>query len=419
MRHPALCLILLTLSLAPFAPAAARADADPATAWPQYRGAFRDGISKETGLLKSWPESGPRVVWRRPIGSGFSGVSAVGDRLYTMYADPNVEMAACLKADSGETIWETPLGPRFVEEFGDGPRATPVVDRDLVFALSSYGKLLALKAADGTKVWEVDLVATFGGRVPTRGFAATPLVAGDLIVMEGGGAAGKAFQALDRATGATRWTSQDGGAGYASGISVDVGGVRQQVFVRTGAGGFVAFNQAGEVLWRHPWQAGPIAMPVFVPPNRFFASSAEDTGATLIEVTAAGGKFTPHEVWNSRFMKNHFNSSLVMGKHIYGFDNATLRCIQADSGESVWVARGFGKGSLIAADGLLFILSDQGTLAMADATPEGYREHGRFQALQGKSWTAPTLAAGRLYLRNLTEMVSLDVRSAGKAAGGM
>jgi outer membrane protein assembly factor BamB len=358
-------------------------------------------------------------VWRRSIGSGFSGIAAVGDRIYTLHADPNTELAVGLEASSGKTLWETPLGPRFAEEFGDGPRATPVVDKDLVFVLSSHGKLSALKTADGSRVWEVDLVATFGGRVPMRGYASTPLIAGDLVLVEGGGAAGKAFQALDRATGQTRWTSQDGGAGYASGISVEVNGIPQHVFVRTGARGFVAFNSAGEVLWQHPWQAGPIAMPLFIAPNRFFASSSDDVGATLIEVKADGGKFTPQEVWASRFMKNHFNSSLFIGEHIYGFDNASLRCIQAASGESVWVQRGFGKGSLIAADGLLFILSDQGTLAVADATHEGYRERARFQALEGKSWTAPTLSGGRLYLRNLGEMVSLDMRAASGAAGGL
>jgi len=398
-------LSLLTLLLA----AAAHAAAGPAVSWPQYRGPNRDGVSPETGLLREWPAEGPAVVWRRPIGSGFSGVAAVGDRLYTMHADPNDELAVCLESGTGKTLWETPLGPRFVEEFGDGPRATPVVDGDLVFALSSRGKLLALKAADGSKAWEVDLVSTFGGRVPMRGFSSTPLVAGDIVIVEGVGTEGKAVQALDRATGKTRWTSQDGGAGYSSGITVTLNGIRQQVFVRSGARGFVAFDESGKVLWQHPWQAGAIAMPIFVPPNRFFASSGEDIGAVLIEVADQGGTLTPREVWSSRSMKNNFNSSILVGEHIYGFDNATLRCVKAASGEPVWLQRGFGKGSLIAADGLLFILGDQGVVALADASPEGYRERGRTQALKNKSWTAPTLSGGRLYLRNLEEMVSLKV----------
>jgi len=417
MPHPRRCWPLFVTCLA-LAAAAGGLVQEAFAAWPQYRGPNRDGISSEKGLLRSWPDGGLKAVWRRPIGAGFSGVVAVGDRLYTMHADPNQELAACLKSATGETVWETPMGPRFVEEFGDGPRATPVVDGDLLFALSSRGKLLALRTADGSKAWEVDLVATFGGRVPMRGFGSTPLVAGDLVIIEGGGSQGKAFQALDRKTGETRWTSQDGGAGYSSGIQVTVANVPQQVFLRTGARTFVAFDRSGKVLWQHPWPAGAIAMPLFVPPNRFFASSAEDAGSVLIEVAKEGDAFTPHEVWASRFMKNHFNSSILVGEHIYGFDNATLRCMKASTGESVWVQRGFGKGSLIAADGLLFILGDQGTLAVAEASPAGYKELGHMQALNGKSWTAPSLSDGRLYLRNLEEMVSLDVRGKGAPAGG-
>ena len=391
--------------------AVAYAAAGPAVSWPQYRGPNRDGVSPETGLMRQWPADGPTVVWRRPLGSGFSGVAAVGDRLYTMHADPNDELAAGLDAATGKTVWETPIGARFVEEFGDGPRATPVVDGDLMFALSSRGKLFALKTSDGSKAWEVDLVATFGGRVPMRGFSSTPLVTGDLVIVEGGGTEGKAFQALDKKTGATRWTSQDGGAGYASGITAQLDGKPQQVFVRGGGRGFVALDETGKVLWTHAWQAGVIAMPLFVPPNRFFASSGEDAGAILIEVAAKDGALAASEVWTSRSMKNNFNSSVLLGGHIYGFDNATLRCIKASTGESVWLQRGFGKGSLIAADGLLFILGDQGVIALADASPEGYRERGRLQALNAKSWTCPTLAGGRLYLRNLDEIVSLKVGS--------
>jgi len=391
---------------------------DASLDWPQYRGELRDGISAASGLLKSWPESGPAVVWRRAIGDGFSGIAVSGDRLYTMDADPSSEIAVCMKAGTGAEIWRTPLGPRFVEEFGDGPRATPAVDGEMVFNLSSYGKLVALKTTDGSRVWEVDLVGTFGGRVPRRGAGASPLVEGDLVIVEGGGSDGKAIQALDRKTGQTRWTSQNGGAGYASAIAATIDGVRQVIFVRTGSGEILSLSLQGELLWKHAWTAGVIAMPLFVPPNKIFASAADDVGSILLEVATQDGKPVAKEVWSSRSMKNHFNSSLLLGGHIYGFDNATLKCISAGSGEQKWVQRGFGKGSLIAADGLLIVLGDQGVLALADASPEGYREHGRFQALSGKAWTSPTLAGGRLYLRDQDEIVSLDLRSGQSASPG-
>ncbi|HEY3175628.1 MAG TPA: PQQ-binding-like beta-propeller repeat protein [Candidatus Polarisedimenticolia bacterium] len=386
--------------------------------WPQFRGARRDGVSAETGLARSWPDGGPALAWRKPIGDGFSSITVAAGRLYTMHSDAESEIAVCLKADTGEPIWRTPMGPKFIEEFGDGPRSTPIVDGDLVFVLSSHGKLSALKISDGSRVWEVDLVATFGGRVPQRGVGSTPLIDGDLLIVEGGGAEGKAIQALDKRTGRTSWTSQNGPAGYASGLTVTIDGVRQEIFLRTGTGEIVSLSSGGALLWSHRWIPGAIAMPLFVPPNRIFASASDDVGSILIEVTTEQGKGSAREVWTSRTMKNHFNSSVLVGDHIYGFDNASLKCISAASGEQRWVHRGFGKGSLIAADGLLIVLSDQGVLALAEASPEAYLEHGRLQALTGKTWTAPTLAGGRLYLRDQDEIVSLDLRPSGRASSG-
>ena len=383
--------------------------------WPQFRGPGRDGLSAETGLLRAWPAAGPRVIWRRPLGDGFSGIAIVEGRLYTMMAEGDSELAACIDPDTGKEVWRATLGPKFVEQFGDGPRATPTVVGGLVVALSSRGKLFALKAEDGSKVWEVDLVAAFGSKVPTWGFSGSPLVDGDLVIVEGGGAEGKAFQALDKRTGQTKWTSQNGGAGYASGIAVTIGGVRQMIFSRSG-GEVVSLLPTGELSWKHAWKPGGIAMPLFVPPNRIFASTVDDAGSILLEVGTESGKVSAREVWSSRAMKNHFSSSVLVGDHIYGFDNATLKCMTAATGEQRWVQRGFGKGTLIAADGLLIVLGDQGALVLVEATPEGYREKGRFQALTGKAWTAPSLSGGRLYLRDQDEIVSLDLSSSAAGA---
>ena len=382
----------------------------PTYDWPQFRGPARDGVSAETGLARSWPATGPKVLWRKPVGEGFSGIAVAGGHLFTLVAGPENEFAVRLDAATGAEVWRTPVGPRFDEPLGNGPRSTPTVDGDRVFVLSSTGHLAALAVADGHPLWEVD-AQKFGAPMPLRGFACSPLVDGDLLVLELGAGEGKALVALDKASGQVRWSAGDAPPGYSSPIAVDIDGVHQYVFVNTSGREIVALRPDGSVWWTHPWPPGSIAMPVFVPPNGILVSASADIGAALLEVKTVDGKPQVAEAWRNRVLKNHFSSSLVRDGFIYGFDNGTLKCVDAATGEQRWAARGFGKGSLIAADGLLLVLGDRGTLALAEATPEAYRELARVQALEGKCWTAPTLAGGRLYLRDESEIVCLEVAS--------
>lgn len=400
-------LLLLGAGLAP----AAGADPSIGVDWPQFRGPQQNGVSLEKGLLRSWPESGPKVLWKKPIGSGFSTVAVVGDALYTMAVEGENETAYRLRESDGEVVWRVPLGPVFPEVFGNGPRATPTVEKDVVYMLAAPGRLHALKTQDGTRLWEVDLTKEFGTAPPTRGFSSSPLIDGDLLLLETGGTDGKAVVALDKTTGKIRWSALNGKPGYVTPLAVTIDGVRQYVFVRTMDGEIISFLPDGTVHWRYPWKGGAIASPLFLAPNRIFASATDDVGAVLLEIGKADGKATVKEVWNSRVMKNHFSSPVLYEGHIYGFDNASLKCIVAATGEQKWVQRGYGKGSLIAADGLLYILSDQGELILAEATPEAFREKGKVKLLEGKTWTAPVLAHGRLYLRDEDEMVVLDVRN--------
>jgi outer membrane protein assembly factor BamB len=378
--------------------------------WPQFRGPQRDGTSAESGLAKSWPESGPPVVWKKSIGDGFSEVVVADGRVFLMLADDESELATALDAASGEEQWRAVLGPRFKEEFGDGPRATPVLSDGVLYALTSEGLLHALRAGDGGTIWTVDLVETYGSSVPLRGFAGSPLVEGDLLLVEAGGADGKAFVAFDKKSGEERWTAGERRAGYSSGIAVDIDGVRQMVFARTVTSEVVSLLPSGQVHWRYEWKSGPVATPILVPPNGLFVSSGADIGASLLKVETRDGVPTISEAWSSRSMKNHFGSSVLVGDHIYGFDNATLRCISVVTGERIWARRGFGKGTLVTADGMLYVLSDSGVLALIEATPEEYREKARFQAMTGKAWTAPALAQGRLYVRDQDELSCLDIR---------
>ncbi|HEX7180390.1 MAG TPA: PQQ-binding-like beta-propeller repeat protein [Thermoanaerobaculia bacterium] len=404
-------ILLFGAGLAP----AAGADPSAGTDWPQFRGPQQNGVSAEKGLLRSWPESGPKVLWKKPVGSGFSTVTVVGDALYTMAVEGESETAYRLRTPDGEVVWRVPLGPVFPEAFGNGPRSTPTVEGDVVYVLSATGRLHALKTKDGSRLWEMDLVKELGSPTPNRGFASSPLVDGDLLILEAGGKEGKAVVALDKKTGKVRWSALDGKAGYVTPLAVTIDGVRQYVFVRTIEGDIVSLLPDGKVHWRHPWKMGAIASPLFLPPNRIFASATDDIGSVLLEIGKADdksdGKATVREIWNSRVMKNHFSSSVLYEGHIYGFDNASLKCIVAETGEQKWVQRGYGKGSLIAADGLLYILSDQGQLVLAEAMPAGFQEKGRVKVMEGKTWTAPVLSRGRLYLRDEDEMIVLDVRT--------
>jgi outer membrane protein assembly factor BamB len=390
--------------------AAASGNVSTGADWPQFRGPGRDGLSPEQGLARTWPETGPKVLWKKAIGKGFASVTAVDGFLYTMAGDGDQEFALKLREATGEEVWRVPLGPLFPEQFGDGPRSTPTVEDGVVYVLAAKGKMHALKAADGARIWEIDLVADLGSTVPNRGYCPAPLIDGDLLLLEAGGKDGKGIVALDKKTGKVRWGALDGKPGYTSPLAVTIGGVRQYVFVRTIEGKIVSLLPDGKVNWEYAWKPGAIASPLFVPPNRIFASAADDVGSVLLEVGTADGKGTVREVWNNRVMKNHFSSSVLHNGHIYGFDNASLKCIDAATGEQKWVQRGYGKGSLILADGLLFILSDRGELILAEATPSGFAEKGKLQVLEGKTWTAPALAHGRLYLRDEDELVVLDLK---------
>lgn len=384
------------------------------TDWPQFRGHHRDGVSPETGLLHAWPDGGPRQLWRRPIGEGYSSVAAVAGRLYTMYAatvgDEQLEMAAAFDAATGEELWRTPVGPKIETEFGNGPRSTPAVDGDTLFVLGSQGDFAALATADGAKKWALSLPATFQAQRPQWGYATSAIVVDELVIVESGGREGKCYAALDKTTGETRWTTVSAPAGYNSLLPATIGGRRQLVYVAIQTIG--AFDLEGRELWsRHSTNTETHAMPLFVPPDKVFVSGIGGEGATLLKIHDDDGAVTAEPLWNDPSMRNHFHSSLYYEGTVYGFDNATLKALSAATGKLAWSKRGLGRGSLIAADGHLIVLSDRCKLLLAEATPEGWKEEGGAQVLEGKCWTPPSLVDGKLYLRNHTEMVCYDLKS--------
>ncbi len=373
--------------------------------WPQFRGPNRDGLSAETGLIRAWPEAGPKQLWRAPIGVGYSGMIVAGGKLYTMDGRDGKEYVACIDAGSGKTLWRTEVGALFTNNFGDGPRSTPTLDGDTLYALGSNGRLVSLAAGDGAVNWQVEFREQFASKLPTWAFCAAPLVLGDAVILEAGGTEGRAIVAFDKSNGQVRWSAVDDEIAYSSPIVVDFHGVRQLVFLTKSH--IVALTPAGRRLWTSefvPRLNITPAAPVFVKPDMIFVSASYDAGAKTVRMKPDGGSVTVETLWEGRQMRNHFNASVALDGKLYGFDKATLKCLDAATGKELWAKRGLGKGSLIVADGMLILLGERGKLVLAEAVPDAYRELAAHQALTGRCWTQPTLAGGKLYLRNDKEM---------------
>lgn len=380
--------------------------------WPQYRGIRQDGHSLETGLAPSWPASGPLELWHYPLGEGYSGISVSAGRVFTMFGSAGDELIVALDAATGKEVWRVRIDSNRSDSQGGGPRSTPVVDGNRIYALGARGKLVALETATGEVAWKLDLVSQFGAQIPQWGVSTSPVVEGDLLLVDAGGRDGFSLVALDKVTGNVRWHSETDKPGYSTPLPVTVDGVRQILFF-TGTALASVSPETGDLYWRYPWSTSydvNAAMPVFVPPNQVFISSAYDKGAALLTLRKDGEGVAVDEIWRNRVMKNHFNSSVLVGKHLYGFDNGTLKCIEAATGEEMWAKRGFNKGSLLSADGRLIVLSEGGLLAAIEATPDGYNELARHQVFEAKTWTMPSLADGRLFVRSEGDLVALALR---------
>jgi len=391
--------------------------------WPQYRGPRGDGISHSAAVIKPWKEGAqPHEVWKQPIGVGFSGITLAGEQLLVAFGEDSSEYLGSYNRRTGTENWRCDIGPLFEEELGDGPRATAAVDGDLAYIYNSWGHLYSVNIETGDVVWRVALSDTFNVPmlVPKRGFTNSPVVLDDKVIMYAGGSDSTAFIAFDKLTGDVVWRTGSTRGSYSSPIVVSIDGVKQILFTTTrvieedgrrrGAYEVFSVSPEGEILWIGPGVGGVISMPVFVPPNKVFvASQIEDIGSRLIEVMRDGETWAAKEVWKSSMMHTHFNTAVYYEGYLYGFSNATLECLDAETAERKWRKRGLGKGSLMIADGKLIILTDRGKLALAEASPEEYTELARAQVITGKSWTVPTYADGMLYVRNVKEMACYDL----------
>jgi outer membrane protein assembly factor BamB len=378
--------------------------------WPQWRGPNRDGISKETGLLKQWPAEGPPLVWKaQGAGSGYSSMAVANGRLFTMGLRGDREYVIAFDVATGKEVWATAHGTAYRDSRGDGPRGTPTVDGNNVYSLGGNGDLSCLDAKTGRIVWGFNMLTKFGGENIGWGISESPLVIGEKLLVNAGGP-GASIVALNKKDGALIWKSQSDKAGYSSGMPVQLGNTTQVVFF-TDRRAVGLDLKDGKLMWEYSRAANGtanVATPV-VRGNRVFISSDYGTGAGLVDIKADG---KADEVYFTKDMKNHHSSSILIGDHLYGFSSGILTAMRFDTGEVAWRDRSVGKGSIVYADGNLYALSENGVVGLIEATPSGYHEKGRFRLTQGSlpTWTHPIIAGGRLYLRDQDTIYAYDVR---------
>ncbi len=378
--------------------------------WPQWRGPNRDGISAETGLLTSWPQGGPPVVWKTEgLGEGYSSLAIAGGRIYTQGQRGRQEFVLALDVKTGKKIWETATSRDFRNDRGDGPRGTPTLDGDRLYAMTGDGVVVCLEIATGKIVWSQNVAQKFGGEIPQWGYSESPLIdGGRLIVMPGG--RGASVVSLNKADGSLQWKSGNDSAGYSSAIVANVGGVRQ-VIALSGSAAIGIEEDNGEPLWRYGKvsnRTANIATPIYRD-GETFLSSAYGTGCALLKL----GPKTMSEVYFSGDMKNHYSSSVLVGDYLYGYSDSILTAMQFGTGKVAWKNRSVGKGSVAYADKMLYLLGEEGVVGLAEATPDGYKEISRFTISKGSlpTWSPPVIADGKLYLRDQDHLVSYDIKA--------
>jgi outer membrane protein assembly factor BamB len=379
--------------------------------WTNFRGPNRDGRYEEMEVSTAWPAQGPPLLWKQPVGLGFSSFVVADKRAYTIEQRRGKETAAAYDVDSGRELWTQSWNAEYNDSTGDGPRATPTWDEERIYALGATGELRCLDAKTGAVIWGKNILSDNQASNLQWAMAASPLVVDDKVIVLPGGSANNSVVAYNKTTGAAVWKSQSDRQAYVSPMLVTLAG-RRQIVVVSSSRAFGLEPGNGSLLWSYDWNTDMglnVSQPIMVDANHFFISSGYGKGAALVEVTGNGNAFNARKVWENVNMKNKFNSSVLHQGYVYGLDEGILSCLDVKTGERKWKGGRYGYGQVLLASGHLIVISDTGDLALVRATPDQYTEVARFSAIQGKTWNYPAIAGGRLLVRNGNEMAAYNI----------
>ena len=383
--------------------------------FPQFLGPARNGVIADVTLARDWSVSPPRILWRRPVGLGYSGVAVFGNTAVTQEQHGDEELVVGYELSSGRQKWAVREPVRYDNPMaGSGPRATPAIQNGRVFSVGGTGVLKAIALESGKTVWKRDIVAENGGRVPVDGFASSPLVVDGLVVINAGGSDGRMLVAYDARTGDVVWSAGDDRAAYSSPLIATLGGVRQ--IVSFNAVSVTGHDPAtGHVLWRQEWngQASNIAQPLLLPEDRLLLAAGWGVGAKLFQLRPdASGELGSELLWESSQLKPKFTNLVYLDGFVYGLDDGILVCLDPETGRRRWKRGRYGHGQVLLVDDSLLVQTEHGEIVLLDPTPEEHRELGRFRVMEERIWNSPTLAGKYLLVRNDEEaaLVELPLR---------
>lgn len=388
--------------------------------WPQWQGPTRNGLNQESGLLKAWPEGGPKLLWmNNSAGLGYSGPAVVDGVLYTLGSRKGVEMALAYDASTGKELWAGEIGTEFENNWGNGPRSTPAVSQGYVYALGAQGNLVCFDAKNGSELWRKSLIE-LGGSNPYWGYSESPLVDGGVVVVTPGGEQG-ALAALDCESGEVVWRSTEltDTPHYASIVPAEIQGKPQYVQLLPKRLVGVA-RDTGKLLWEYGWPGETAVIPTpIVSGDRIYMTSGYGVGCAMVSITP---EFKVREAFNNKRMKNHHGGVVLLDGHVFGHsDQVGWVCQNFETGKMLWREEGaLDKGAIAYADGHFYCIGeDSGDVALIEASTEGWKQTGRFTLTpqtklrkdSGRIWTHPVVVDGKLYLRDQELLFCFDVRA--------